>query len=92
MALLNGIKKWLIRTFIVLISFLCFTASSISVSANSIGYEQTYRSYSFVDLKFSDKPNSTTSQNLKDAVIVLRFTCKSQQDSVDYRNRVQELK
>lgn len=80
------LKTWLMRTFIVLISLLFFTISSISVSANSIGYEHAYSSYSFVDLNIVEKINTTTNPNLKRAISVVQFTCKSESDLVDYRN------
>lgn len=81
------LKNWLIRTFIVLINFLFFTTPSISVSANSIGYEQAYRSYTSIDIKIAEKINSSTSKNLKDAISVVWFTCKSEIDLVDYGSR-----
>lgn len=57
-----------------------------SISANSINYEQVYRSYSSIRLKISEEINSSTSQNLKNAISVVRFACKSERDLLDYRN------
>ncbi len=86
MSFYQGIKNWLIRTFIVLISFLCFIASSISISANSLTYEHAYRNYPLIDVKNVDETNTTTKQNIKDAITVMQFTCKSESDLVDYGN------
>ena len=86
MSFYQEIKSWLIRTFIVLISLLFFITPSISFSANLIGYEHEYRSYSSIDLKNVEETNSSTNQNLVAAVNGLQFTCKSESDLVDYRN------
>jgi len=88
MNMLREIKNWLIRTLFVLISLLFFTTASISISANSINYEQAHRSYSSSDLKIIEETSLSTSQNLKDAIAVVWFTCKSESDLVDYRNLV----
>lgn len=82
MSLLFGIKKCLIRTFIVLIGFLCSTIPSISISANPINYEQEYRSYSSVGLKITEEISLPTKQNLKDAITTGQFL------GVEYANCV----
>lgn len=86
MHLIFEIKNWLIKTFIVLVSFLCFTLSSISVSANLINYELGYRTYLPIDAKIAEETNSSTNQNLKYALPAVGFACKSRSDLVDYRN------
>jgi hypothetical protein len=80
-ALLN-IEKLILRILYVLIVFLF---SVLSVSANSISYEE-YSTYSSCDLKIAEEIISYRNQNLKNAITVGRFTCKSESDLVDYKN------
>lgn len=82
MNLLFEIKNWLVRTFIVLFGFSFFIIPSISISANPINYENDYRSYSSIDLKIAKETNAATNRHLKDAVVEVCFTCKSESDLV----------
>ncbi|MFC3357011.1 hypothetical protein [Sphingobacterium zeae] len=86
MDFLLQIKNWLIRILVVLIGFLFFTVYSVSVSANSINCEHEYHSCPSVDLKISEKSHPSTSQNLKNVVPVIHFSCKSESNLLVYRN------
>lgn len=86
MNLMFGIKNWLIRILVILISFLCFTAPSISLLANSVTCELGHRSYSSIDVKIVEEIDSSTNQNLKYTLSAVGFVCKSRGDLIDYRN------
>lgn len=73
MNILLEIKNWLIRTFMVLIGFLYFTISSISVSGNPTNLGYDYHSYSAIDLKITGKTNTSTSQNIKNPATAEHF-------------------
>ena len=65
---------------VVLIGFLCFTISSISVVAYPVSYEQVCGSYFSVDLKIKEETNFKVIEN------DLANYCQNGQDLVDYRN------
>lgn len=86
MKALFNIEKLAIRILYILIAFLFSMLFAIPISAHTINYEHEYHSCSSVDIRIAEEINSPMSQNLKDAENVLRLTCKSEGDLLDYRN------